>query len=43
MTLTLLYGSAHPQLGRALGEILGVEPAVCEVERFPDGESPALR
>lgn len=38
MTLTLLSGSANPQLGQAIGEILGVEPTVCEVERFPDGE-----
>ncbi|MEX0796313.1 MAG: ribose-phosphate pyrophosphokinase [Acidimicrobiia bacterium] len=38
MTLSLLSGSAHPQLGQVIGEILGVTPAVCEVERFPDGE-----
>lgn len=38
MTLSMLYGSAHPQLGQVIGEDLGVEPAVCEVERFPDGE-----
>lgn len=38
MTLSLLSGSAHPQLGRVIGEILGVKPTVCEVERFPDGE-----
>jgi len=38
MTLSLLSGSAHPQLGQAIGEILGVMPTVCEVERFPDGE-----
>lgn len=38
MTLTLLSGSANPQLGQAIGEILGVEPTACELERFPDGE-----
>lgn len=38
MTLTLLSGSAHPQLGQVIGEIVGVEPTLCEVERFPDGE-----
>jgi ribose-phosphate pyrophosphokinase len=38
MTISLLSGSAHPQLGRAIGDILGVEPTACEVERFPDGE-----
>ncbi|HSJ85433.1 MAG TPA: ribose-phosphate pyrophosphokinase [Acidimicrobiia bacterium] len=38
MTLSLLSGSAHPQLGQEIGEILGVVPTVCEVERFPDGE-----
>lgn len=38
MTLSLVSGSAHPQLGQAIGEILGVELTVCEVERFPDGE-----
>jgi hypothetical protein len=27
-----------PTLGHAIGEILGVEPTVCELERFPDGE-----
>jgi ribose-phosphate pyrophosphokinase len=38
MTLCLLSGSAHRRLCRAIGEILGVEPTPCEVERFPDGE-----
>ena len=38
MTLSLLSGSAHTRLGQAIGEILGVMPTVCEVERFPDGE-----
>ncbi|HEX6220898.1 MAG TPA: ribose-phosphate pyrophosphokinase [Acidimicrobiia bacterium] len=38
MTLCLLSGSANPQLGDAIANILGVEPTTCELERFPDGE-----
>jgi ribose-phosphate pyrophosphokinase len=38
MTLSLLSGSAHQQLGDAIANILGVEPTACELERFPDGE-----
>jgi phosphoribosylpyrophosphate synthetase len=38
MTLSLLSGSAHTRLAQEIGEILGVKPTVCEVERFPDGE-----
>lgn len=38
MPPSLVSGSAHPGLGRAVGEILGVESITCQVERFPDGE-----
>jgi ribose-phosphate pyrophosphokinase len=38
MTLSLLAGSAHPRLARAIAGILGVEPTTSELERFPDGE-----
>lgn len=38
MSLCILSGSAHVQLGRSIGNALGVELSVCNVERFPDGE-----
>jgi len=38
MSLSILSGSAHVQLGRSIGNALGVEASVCNVERFPDGE-----
>jgi ribose-phosphate pyrophosphokinase len=38
VTLSLLVGSPHPQLGEAIANMLGVEVIACELERFPDGE-----
>jgi ribose-phosphate pyrophosphokinase len=38
MRLSLLSGSANPQLSKAIGEILGVVPTSCERVQFPDGE-----
>ncbi|WP_140796009.1 ribose-phosphate diphosphokinase [Myxococcus xanthus] len=38
MDPVLLVGTASPHLGRALGQALGVAPADCHFERFPDGE-----
>jgi ribose-phosphate pyrophosphokinase len=34
----LVAGSAHPALGAKIASCLGVEPAGCEITRFPDGE-----
>ncbi|MBU8896769.1 ribose-phosphate pyrophosphokinase [Corallococcus sp. H22C18031201] len=38
MDPVLVIGSASPHLGRALAQALGVAPAACKLERFPDGE-----
>lgn len=38
MDVSLVAGSAHPALGAAIGSRLGIQPAACEVRRFPDGE-----
>lgn len=38
MNLTVLGGSAHPALAKAIAGHLGVALGDCEVERFPDGE-----
>jgi ribose-phosphate pyrophosphokinase len=38
MSLSLLSGSAHPQLGAAIADLLGVELTAFQLERFPDGE-----
>ncbi|HHP7235105.1 MAG TPA: ribose-phosphate diphosphokinase [Desulfobacterales bacterium] len=38
MKLSLLPGRAHPDLATAIGERLGIEPAGCRLETFPDGE-----
>jgi ribose-phosphate pyrophosphokinase len=36
--LTLISGSAHPDLAGAIGTVLGVEPAMRTLGRYPDGE-----
>lgn len=38
MALRVVPGSANRALARAVGALLGMDPTVCEVERFPDGE-----
>jgi ribose-phosphate pyrophosphokinase len=38
MSVNLVTGSAHPQLGGAIASSLGIQPTPCEVTRFPDGE-----
>lgn len=38
MDPVLLTGTASPHLGRELAQALGVTPANCNFERFPDGE-----
>src|SRR5690606_4624883 len=38
MEPSLLSGTANPRLADAVAAELGVEPAACAVERFPDGE-----
>jgi ribose-phosphate pyrophosphokinase len=38
MDPVLVIGSASPHLGQALAKALGVAPAECKRERFPDGE-----
>ncbi len=38
MRLVLLAGPGHPELARVTARALGVEPAPCRAERFPDGE-----
>jgi ribose-phosphate pyrophosphokinase len=38
MTLQLVTGTANQPLGASIARVLGVEPAACEVERFPDVE-----
>jgi ribose-phosphate pyrophosphokinase len=38
MSLCILSGSAHAQLGRSIGSALGVKLNVCSVVGFPDGE-----
>ncbi len=38
MDVSLVAGSAHPALGTAIASSLGIQPAVCAVTRFPDGE-----
>lgn len=36
--VTLLTGTAHPDLGHAIARELGIQPGECTVQRFPDGE-----
>jgi len=38
MKLSLLSGRSHPALAAAIGKKLGVEPAECRLDTFPDGE-----
>jgi ribose-phosphate pyrophosphokinase len=38
MTLRLVIGTSNRPLGAAVARVLGVEPAACDVERFPDFE-----
>lgn len=38
MDVSLVLGSAHPALGSAVASRLGIQPADCDVSRFPDGE-----
>jgi ribose-phosphate pyrophosphokinase len=38
MDVEVVSGSAHQVLGRAITSHLGVQPADCEIARFPDGE-----
>lgn len=35
---TIFAGTANPELARRIAAELSVEPAGCEIERFPDGE-----
>ncbi len=37
-TLTVVPGTANPDLGAAIAAALGIRPGVCTVQRFPDGE-----
>ena len=44
MGLRIVPGSAGVLLARAIAGLMGIEPAACELERFPDGElRPAVR
>jgi len=38
MKLSVLSGRAHPDLAEAVGERLGIQPAECRLETFPDEE-----
>ncbi|HEX8702788.1 MAG TPA: ribose-phosphate pyrophosphokinase [Myxococcaceae bacterium] len=38
MRAVLLSGSAHPTLGGAIANVLGLQPGQCVVAHFPDGE-----
>lgn len=38
MDLTLLDGSAHPVLAKAIADHMAVALSACETQRFPDGE-----
>lgn len=38
MDPAIVVGNAHPALGESVARALGVAPAVCTIERFPDGE-----
>jgi phosphoribosylpyrophosphate synthetase len=35
----LFAGSANPSLAAAIAAELGVRPAACAIQRFPDGET----
>ncbi|MEU9840920.1 ribose-phosphate diphosphokinase [Actinomadura sp. NPDC048032] len=38
MPTRIVAGTAHPGLAAAVAAVLGLRPAPCDVERFPDGE-----
>ena len=37
--MRIITGKAHPELGQAICDNLGINPACCNISRFPDGET----